>query len=151
MPLTLVSVAFIITKIWRQATTWKIKYTLELPKVTKANLDLLISKKENSAKHQQNFIAKQRYIHVLINIWDWHLKQNNIISFVYIGGRSPSIKMILSLYLKEVIEMAEIELNTKIFRKDNLDIVYSVTGKKHLNGILHYKLKSENSEEIFLS
>ena len=49
------------------------------------------------------------------------------------------------------MEMVEIELNTKIFRKDNLDIVYSVTGKKHLNGILHYKLKSENSEEIFLS
>ena len=47
--------------------------------------------------------------------------------------------------------MGEIELNTKIFRKDNLDIVYSITGKKHLNGILHYKLKSENSEEIFLS
>jgi hypothetical protein len=47
--------------------------------------------------------------------------------------------------------MTEIEINTKIFRKDNLDIVYSVTGKKHLNGILHYKLKSENSEEIFLS
>ena len=49
------------------------------------------------------------------------------------------------------MEMAEIELNTKIFRKDNLDIVYSITGKKHLNGILHYKLKSDNSEEIFLS
>ena len=47
--------------------------------------------------------------------------------------------------------MAEIELDTKIFRKDNLDIFYSVIGKKHLNGILHYKLKSENSEEIFLS
>ena len=47
--------------------------------------------------------------------------------------------------------MSEIELNTKIFRKDNLDIVYFITGKKHLNGILHYKLKSENSEEIFLS
>ena len=47
--------------------------------------------------------------------------------------------------------MAEIELNTKIFRKDNLDIVYSITGKKYLNGILHYKLKSESSEEIFLS
>ena len=47
--------------------------------------------------------------------------------------------------------MAEIEINTKIFRKDNLDIVYSITGKKHLNGILHYKLKSNNSEEIFLS
>ena len=47
--------------------------------------------------------------------------------------------------------MAEIEVNTKIYRKDNLDIVYSITGKKLLNGILHYKLKSENSEEIFLS
>ena len=47
--------------------------------------------------------------------------------------------------------MAEIALNIKIFRKDNLDIVYSITGKKHLNGILHYKLKSDNSEEIFLS
>ena len=31
--------------------------------------------------------------------------------------------------------MADIELNTKIFRKDNLDIVYSVTGKKQLNGM----------------
>ena len=47
--------------------------------------------------------------------------------------------------------MAEIELNTKVFRKDNLDIFYFITGKKHLNGILHYKLKSENSQEIFLS
>ena len=48
-------------------------------------------------------------------------------------------------------KMTEIEINTKIFKKDNLDIVYSITGKKHLNGILHYKLKTENSEEIFLS
>ena len=47
--------------------------------------------------------------------------------------------------------MAEIELNTKIFKKDNLDIVYCITGKKLLNGILHYKLKSENSGEIVLS
>jgi hypothetical protein len=53
--------------------------------------------------------------------------------------------------VSEVLMMAEIELNTKIYRKDNLDIVYSITGKKHLNGILHYKLKSDNSEEIFLS
>ena len=43
------------------------------------------------------------------------------------------------------------ELDSKIYRKDNLDIVYSITGKKILNGILHYKLKSVNSEEIFLS
>ena len=47
--------------------------------------------------------------------------------------------------------MAEIDINTKIYRKDNLDIVYSIIGKKQLNGILHYRLKSENSEEIFLS
>ncbi|MDC0227562.1 hypothetical protein OAK51_03595 [Alphaproteobacteria bacterium] len=47
--------------------------------------------------------------------------------------------------------MAEIEIDSKIYRKDNLDIVYSITGKKLLNGILHYKLKSDTSEEIFLS
>ena len=47
--------------------------------------------------------------------------------------------------------MAEFELDTKIFKKDNLDIYYFITGKKLLNGILHYKIKSENSEEIFLS
>ena len=47
--------------------------------------------------------------------------------------------------------MAEIELNTKVFKKENLDICYSITGKKLLNGILHYKLKSETSQEIFLS
>ena len=47
--------------------------------------------------------------------------------------------------------MAEIDIDSKIYRKDNLDIVYSITGKKLLNGILHYKLKSETSEEIFLS
>ena len=47
--------------------------------------------------------------------------------------------------------MADIEINTRIFKKDNLDIYYFVTGKKLLNGILHYKLKSETSEEIFLS
>ena len=47
--------------------------------------------------------------------------------------------------------MAEIDIDSKIYRKDNLDIVYSITGKKLLNGILHYKLKSDSSEEIFLS
>ena len=47
--------------------------------------------------------------------------------------------------------MTEIEINTKIYRKDNLDISFSVSGKKILNGILHYKLKSQNDEEIFLS
>ncbi|MDA9170587.1 hypothetical protein N9O69_00735 [Alphaproteobacteria bacterium] len=44
-----------------------------------------------------------------------------------------------------------LELNTKIFRKDNLDLEYLITKKKLLNGILHYTLKSESSEEIFLS
>jgi len=44
-----------------------------------------------------------------------------------------------------------LDLQTKIYRKDNLDLVYLITEKKYLNGILHYKLKSENSDEIFLS
>ena len=44
--------------------------------------------------------------------------------------------------------MAEIEINTKIYKKDNLDITFFISGKKLLNGILHYKLKSQNSEEI---
>ena len=44
-----------------------------------------------------------------------------------------------------------LELNSKIFRKDNLDLVYLITEKKILNGILHYKLKSSNSEETILS
>ena len=47
--------------------------------------------------------------------------------------------------------MAEIEINTRIFKKDNLDITFSISGKKLLNGILHYRLKSQNSEEIYLS
>ncbi|MDC1375745.1 hypothetical protein N8311_01460 [bacterium] len=47
--------------------------------------------------------------------------------------------------------MAEIELNTKIYKKENLDISYSITDKRLLNGILHYKLKSVTSQEIFLS
>ena len=44
-----------------------------------------------------------------------------------------------------------LEINSKIFRKDNLDLVYLITEKKILNGILHYKLKSSNSEETILS
>ena len=44
-----------------------------------------------------------------------------------------------------------ISLNTKVFRKDNLNLTYLVTEKKILNGILHYKLKSEQSNEILLS
>ena len=68
-----------------------------------------------------------------------------------IPSKKNGIAIICIWGLIKVIMMVEIELNTKIFRKDNLDIVYSITGKKHLNGILHYKLKSDNSEEIFLS
>ena len=45
----------------------------------------------------------------------------------------------------------ELELNSKIYRKDNLDLAYLITEKKNLNGILHYKLKSLNSEETILS
>ena len=44
-----------------------------------------------------------------------------------------------------------LEINSKIFRKDNLDLVYLITEKKILNGILHYKLKSSNLEETILS
>jgi len=44
-----------------------------------------------------------------------------------------------------------LELNSKIYRKDNLDLAYLITEKKILNGILHYKLKSSNSEETILS
>ena len=47
--------------------------------------------------------------------------------------------------------MVEIDLDTKLFKKENLDISFSITGKKFLNGILHYKLKSETSQEIYLS
>ena len=43
------------------------------------------------------------------------------------------------------------ELDSKIFKKENLDICYFITGKKFLNGILHYKLKSVSSQEIYLS
>ena len=45
----------------------------------------------------------------------------------------------------------ELELNSKIYKKDNLDLAYLITEKKILNGILHYKLKSSNSEETILS
>ena len=47
--------------------------------------------------------------------------------------------------------MEEIDIDTKVYKKENLDISYSITDKKLLNGILHYKLKSITSQEIFLS
>ena len=49
------------------------------------------------------------------------------------------------------LKLVEIDLDTKVFKKENLDISYSITSKKFLNGILHYKLKSETSQEIYLS
>ncbi len=42
------------------------------------------------------------------------------------------------------------EINSRICSKENSDLVYSITGKKHLNGILHYQLESE-SGKIYLS
>ena len=63
-----------------------------------------------------------------------------------------SIKYLIFIKgLNVLSKLGKITPLTKIFKKDNLDIVYSITGKKLLNGILHYKLKSENSEEIYLS
>ena len=47
--------------------------------------------------------------------------------------------------------MIEIDIDTKMYKKENLRLSYSITGKKHLNGIIHYKLKSETSKEIILS
>ena len=88
-------------------------------------------------KHLQLTIKKKQYSFFRLFRWPLPSKKN---------GRF--------MYAREYIRdshMAEIEINTKIFRKDNLDIVYSITGKKFLNGILHYKLQSDNSEEIFLS
>ncbi len=41
-------------------------------------------------------------------------------------------------------------INSKICNKENKDLIYKITGKKHLNGILHYTLVSD-SGEIYLS
>ena len=60
---------------------------------------------------------------------------------IILGGRSLIKKMVFKFLLGKDLILAEIELNTKIFKKDNLDIAYSITGKKLLNGILHYKIK----------
>ena len=38
----------------------------------------------------------------------------------------------------------------EICNRENKDLVYKITGKKHLNGILHYQLLSD-SGEIYLS
>ena len=42
------------------------------------------------------------------------------------------------------------EINTKLCSKENKDLIYSISGKKHLNGILHYLLESD-SGKIYLS
>ena len=42
------------------------------------------------------------------------------------------------------------EINTRLCNKENKDLVYSICGKKHLNGILHYLLESD-SGKIYLS
>tara|TARA_B100001173_G_C15906303_1_gene512179 strand:- start:531 stop:779 length:249 start_codon:yes stop_codon:yes gene_type:complete len=42
------------------------------------------------------------------------------------------------------------EINTKLCNKENRDLIYSISGKKHLNGILHYLLES-GSGKIYLS
>ena len=42
------------------------------------------------------------------------------------------------------------EINTRLCNKENKDLVYSICGKKHLNGILHYLLESD-SGNIYLS
>jgi len=47
--------------------------------------------------------------------------------------------------------MVDYDLDSKIFKKENLDICYFITGKKLLNGITHYKLRSGSSQEIYLS
>ena len=88
-------------------------------------------------KHFLLTIQKKKYIFFRLFRWPLPSKKNGMHFNCMLGHWGTN--------------MTEIEINTKIFRKDNLDIVYSITGKKHLNGILHYKLKSENSEEIFLS
>lgn len=42
------------------------------------------------------------------------------------------------------------QINSKVRNKDNYDLIYSIIGKKNLNGIIHYQLQSTTSE-IYLS
>ena len=42
------------------------------------------------------------------------------------------------------------QINSKVRNKDNYDLIYSIIGKKNLNGIMHYQLQS-NTSEIYLS
>ena len=45
----------------------------------------------------------------------------------------------------------ELEINTKVTRKNNPYTIYKVTEKKNLNNIVHYTLKSKNSGAIIIS
>ncbi len=42
------------------------------------------------------------------------------------------------------------DINTKLCCKENKDLVYFISAKKHLNGILHYLLESDHGQ-IYLS
>jgi len=44
----------------------------------------------------------------------------------------------------------DIEIGSVVCSKENRDMSYTVTGKKHLNNILHYQLESD-SGKIYLS
>ena len=44
----------------------------------------------------------------------------------------------------------DFEINSKLCNKENRDLIYSIIGKKVLNGILHYHLES-GSGQIYLS
>ena len=44
----------------------------------------------------------------------------------------------------------DFEINSKLCNKENRDLIYSIIGKKVLNGILHYHLQS-GSGQIYLS
>ena len=42
------------------------------------------------------------------------------------------------------------DIDSMVCSKENTDLCYTIIGKKHLNGILHYHLESD-SGKIFLS
>ena len=45
---------------------------------------------------------------------------------------------------------SDFEIDSKLCNKENRDLIYSIIGKKVLNGILHYQLES-SSGQIYLS
>ncbi len=51
---------------------------------------------------------------------------------------------------QESLLSSDYEINSKLCNKENKDLIYSIKGKKILNGILHYELESE-SGQIYLS